>query len=130
MLSNIDKILERLMYNRLYNVLEKKENIFSLQFGFRQKSTTIHALIHLTDKIRHEIDKGNYACGIFADFQKAFDTVDHHILLNKLEYYGVRGISNKWFASYLSNRKQFVSINGYKSNLVEVKCGVPQGSIL
>ena len=130
LLSNIDKILERLMYNRFYNFLEKKEIIFSLQFGFRQKYSTTHALIHLTDKIRHEIDKGNYACGIFVDFQKAFHTVDHHILLKKLEYYGVRGISNKWFASYLSNRKQFVSINGYKSNLADVKWGVAQSSIL
>ena len=104
--------------------------MFSHQFGFRQKYSTTHALIHLTDNIRHEIDKGNYACGIFADFQKAFDTVDHHVLLKKLEYHGVRGISNKWFVSYLSNRKQCVSINGYKSNLADVKYGVPQGSIL
>ena len=118
------------MYNRLDNFLEKKEIIFSLQFGFRKKYSSTHALIHLTDKLRNEIDKGNYACGIFVDFQKAFDTVDHHILLKKLEYYGVRGILNKWFASYLSNRKQFVSINGYKSNLADVKCGVPQASIL
>ena len=130
MLSNIDKILERLMHNRLYNFLEKKEIIFSLQFGFGQKYSTTHAPIHLTGKIRQEIDKGNYACGIFVDVQKAFDTVEHHVLLKKLEYYGVRGISNKWFASYLSNRKQFDSINGYKSNLADVKCGVPQGSIL
>ena len=101
-----------------------------LQFGFRQKYSTTHALTHLTDKIRHETDKGNYACGIFVDFQKAFDTVDHHILLKKLEYYGVRGISNKWFASYLSNKKQFVSIIGCKSNLDSPKCGVRQGSIL
>ena len=65
----------------------------------------------------------------FVDFQKAFDTVDHCILLKKLEY-GGRRTSNKWFASYLSNKKQFVSINGYKSNLAHVKCGVPQGCIL
>ena len=103
LLSNIDKILERLMYNRLYNFQKKKKIIFSLQFGFRQQNSTTHALIHLTDKIRHEIDKGNYACGIFVDFQKAFDTVDHHILLKKLEYYGVRGISNKSFASVFFN---------------------------
>ena len=118
------------MYKRLYNVLEKKEIIFSLQFGFRQKYSNTPALIHLTDKIRHEICKVNYACGIFVDLKKAFDTVGHHILLKKLEYYSVRRISNKWFASYLSNRKQFVAINGYKSNVANVKCGVPQGSIL
>ena len=128
LLYNIDKILERLMYNRLYNFLEKKKSYFHSNLVFVY--STSHAMIHLTDKIRHETDKGNYACGIFVDFQKAFDTVDHHILLKKLEYYGVRGIPNYWFASYLSNRKQFVSINGYKSNLADVKCGVPQGSIL
>ena len=83
------------MYDRLYNFLNEKEIIYSLRFGFRQKYSTTPALIHLTDKIRHEIDKGNYACEIFADFQKAFDKVDHHILLRKLEYYGGRGISNK-----------------------------------
>ena len=81
-------------------------------------------------KLDRRLKKGNYACGIFVDFWKAFDTVDHHLLLKKLEYYGVRGISNKWFALYLSNRKQFVSINDYKSNLADVKCGVPEGSIL
>ena len=95
LLFNIDKILKRHMYNRLYNFLEKKRNNISLKFGFRRKYSTTHALIHLTDKIRHEIDKGNYARGIFADTQKSFDTVDHNILLKKLEYYGVRGISNK-----------------------------------
>ena len=104
--------------------------MFSLQFRFRQKYSTTHALIHLEDKSRHEIDKGKYACRIFVDFQKAFDTIDHRILLKKLEYSGVRGISNKWFSSYVSSRNQFVSINGYKSNLADAKRGVPQGSIL
>ena len=83
LLSKIDRILERLMYNRLYNFLEKKEIIFSLQFGFRQKYSTTHVLIYLTDKIRHETDKGNYDCGMFVDFQKAFDTADHHITTEK-----------------------------------------------
>ena len=109
------------MYNRLYNFLEKKKTIFSLKFGFRQKYSTTHALIHLTDKIRHEINKSNYARGIFVDFQKAINIVDHHILLKKVEYYGVREISIKCFASYLSSRKQFISINCYKSNPADVK---------
>ena len=67
-----------------------------------------------------------YICGL----TKAFDTVDHEILLSKLDYYGICGISNNWFKSYLSNRKQFVSINSYDSGLAEINCGVPQGSIL
>ena len=74
-LSNIDKILESIMYNRLYKFLETNNLIYSLQFGFRQKHLTSHALIHLTDKIREQLDKGNFACGIFVDFQKAFYTV-------------------------------------------------------
>ena len=118
------------MYNRLCNFLEKKRNQIFSPIQFSTEYSTTHALIHLIDKIRHEIDKGNYACGIFADFQKAFDTVDHNILLKKLEYYGVRRIPNKWFASDLNNRKQFVSINGYKLNLVDAECQMPQGSIL
>ena len=72
------------MYNILYNFLEKKEFIFSLEFGFRQKYSTTHALTHLTDKIKRETDKSNYACAIFVDFQKAFHAVDHHYLLKKL----------------------------------------------
>lgn len=80
------------MYNRIYNFLEV---IFSLQFGFPRKYSTTHALIQLTDKIRHKIDKDNYACGIFVNFQKAFDQVDHHEAFQKLEYHGVRVLSNK-----------------------------------
>ena len=117
LLSNIDKILERIMYNRLYEFLESKNLIYDLQFGFQQKHSTSHALIHLTDKIREQLDKGNFGCGIFVDFQKAFDTVDHNILIQKLNYYGVRGTANNWFSSYLENRTQFVSINGCSSDL-------------
>ena len=73
-------------------------NHFSNLFGFPQKYTTTHVLIHLTDKIRHEIDKGNYACGIFEGFQKVFDAADHHKLLKCLECYGMRRISNIFFA--------------------------------
>ena len=130
LLSNIDKILERITYNCLYKFLENNNLIYSWQFGFRQKHSTSHALIHLTDKIREQLDKGNFACGIFNDFQKAFDTVDHQILIQKLNYYGIRGIANNCFSSYLHNRTLFVSINGFDSNFNAVCCGVPQGSIL
>ena len=97
LLSNIDEILERVMYNRLHKFLETNNVIYSLQFRFRQKHLTSHALLPLTNKIREQLDKGNFACGIFVDFQKAFDTVDHQILIQKLNYYGIRGIANNWF---------------------------------
>ena len=129
-LSNIDKILERLMYKRLYNFLESNNSLYALQFGFRKKFSTTQALLTLTENVKQEIDNGNFGCGIFIDFQKAFDTVDHNILLNKLSYYGIRGKSNDWFKTYLYQRKQYVSINGFNSDLSEIRCGVPQGSVL
>ena len=116
------------MYNRIYKFFSDN-NLISIQFGFRQKYSTVHALISLTENIRKNLDEGNIGCGIFVDLQKAFDTVEHDILLSKLEHYGIRGLANEWFKSYLSNRKQYVSINGYDSNLVDVKFGVPQGSV-
>ena len=118
------------MYKQVHNFLTENNIIYDLQFGFRQKFSASHALINFTENIRQALDEGYIGCGIFVDLQKAFDTVDHEILLSKLDYYGIRGISNNWFKSYLSNRKQFVSINGYDSGLAEIKCGVPQGSVL
>ena len=81
LLSNIDNVLERLIYNSLYNFLEMNSIIYDLQFGFRQKYSTSHALIDLTNKIREQLDSGNFACGILVDLQKAFDIVDHDILI-------------------------------------------------
>ena len=104
--------------------------IFELQFGFRANHSTNHALFSLTETIRDALDNGNFACGIFIDLQKAFDTVDHEILLKKLEHYGIRGLANSWFKSYLTNRQQFVSINGFNSKSQTMKFGVPQGSVL
>ena len=80
--------------------------------------------------IRKNLDEENIGCGIFVDLQKTFDTIERHIPLSKLEHYGVRGLANAWFKSYLSNRKQYVSINGYDSYLADVKAGVPQGLVL
>ena len=91
LLPNIDKILERIVYNCLYKFIGANKLVYYLQFGFRQKHSTTHALIHLTKKIQEQLDSGKYGCRIFVDFQKAFDTVDHTILTQKLNCYGVRG---------------------------------------
>ena len=129
-LSNIEKFLERLMYNRIYKFFSDKNHIYSLQIGFRQKYSRLRVLFSLTECIRKNVDEGNIDYGIFVDLQKAFDTVEHDILSSKLEHYGVLGLANEWFKPYLSNRKQYVSINGYDANLADVKFGVPQGSVL
>ena len=130
LLSNIEKILEKLMYKRLYTFLNNNNIIFNLQFGFRQQYSTSHALINITEIIRKALDVGNIGCGVFVHLQKMFDTIDHQILLAKLSHYGICGVSNDWFKSYLSNRSQYVSINGYDSGLAAINCGVPQGSVL
>ena len=130
LLSNLDKILEKLMYTRIVKFFNNNNLFYLFQFGFRQNCSTMHALISLTETIRKYLDEGKFACGIFVDLQKAFDMVEHDILLTKLEHYGVRGLANDWFKSYLSDRKQFVSINGHDSNLASVLYGVPQGSVL
>ena len=130
LLSNIEKILEKSMYKRLYTFLDYKNIIFDLLFGFRQQYSTSHALINITENIRKALDDGNIGCGVFVDLQKAFDTVDHQILLAKLNHYGIRGVSNDCFKSYLSNCNQYVSTNGYESGLAAINCDVPQGSVL
>ena len=88
------------------------------------------ALIALTDRITKAMEKGDFCIGVFIDFRKAFDTVDHSILLDKLYHYGIRGVAHDWISSYLSNRQQYVEYNGAKSRTLHIKCGVPQGSNL
>ena len=81
-------------------------------------------------QIQKAIDNKEFSCGIFLDFSKAFGTINHDILLKKLEYYGIRGIAKTWFSSYLTNRQQTVTVNNATSTPVNISCGVPQGSVL
>lgn len=130
LLSIFSKILERLMYDRLYEFLTKNNILIPEQFGFRKNYSTSLSVICFTDYILQEIDKGNYCCGVFMDLSKAFDTIDHHILLTKLHLYGIRGLPLQWFGSYLSNRRQYVVVDGVESTQLDVTLGVPQGSVL
>ena len=130
LLSVFSKITEKVMYERLYKFLEKHEILYTLQFGFRASHSINHALVSLTEAIKNSLDNRKFGCGIFIDLQKAFDTVNHDILLMKLEHYGIRGTAQDWFKSSLSGRKQYVSINGSNSSYLNVTCGVPQGSVL
>ena len=116
LLSNISKIFERIMYTRLQDFLKTSEMLYKVQFGFRKTYSTNHALLSIVEKFRNSLDKNMYTCGIFIDLEKAFDTVNHHIILSKLNHYGIRGVANSWFASYLSNRSQSVTLNGVTSS--------------
>ena len=105
LLSIFSKIFEKLMHKRLYGFLEVCEVLYGMQFGFRTGHSTDHALISLTETIKYTLDNQRFGCGIFIDLQKAFDTVNHDILIKKLEHYGIRGTALHWFQSYLSNRQ-------------------------
>ena len=105
-------------------------NYYNLQFGFRkQYSASSHTLTNITENIRKALEDGNIGCGVFVGLQKAFDTVDHKILLAKLNHCGICGVSNDWFKSYRSNRNQYVSINRYESGLAALNCGGSQGFV-
>ena len=118
------------MFVRVLSFLDNQNVIYKQKFGFRPKHSTTHAIISITEKIREALDKGKFACGVFVDLQKAFDTVNHEVLLNKLYQHGIRGNTYEWFKSYLTDRLQFVSILGFDSDKVSIKHGVPQGSVL
>ena len=129
LLTSLSKLLEKIVYTRLLEFLNI-HIISNSQFGFRQKHSTSHAILTLIEKVTKAIDKFQHTVGVFLDLSKAFDTIDHDILLYKLYHYGIRGKALEWFRSYLTNRKQFVAINVHYSSQQDVDCGVPQGSLL
>ena len=132
LLPVMSKVLEKIVYNRLYSFLTKKNILFESQYGFRKDHNTIHAVSELIGNIVKGFDNKKIAAAIFLDLSKAFDTLKHSTLLAKLEHYGVRGLALQWFTSYLSNRKQYVKYNETKSkfNTIDLEYGVPQGSVL
>ena len=131
LLSQFNKIFEKMLFNRIYNYLEKHKLLNPYQYGFRENRSTIHAISHIYDDLLQNIDQNLYSCSIFLDLSKAFDTVDHQILLKKMEnYFGIRGICLKLLESYLTNRKQYTYVLNCTSHLRSIFKGVPQGSSL
>ena len=130
LLSVFNRLFEKLVYKRLRSYCEKNGIFFSSQYGFRDNCSTQHAILDILNKIQSKTDAKLFSCGTFIDLKRAFDTVDHSILLHKLNHYGVRGIINSWFSSYLSKRSQSTHIGSTVSDKEEIVCGVPQGSVL
>ena len=130
LLPIFSKIFEKVIYTRMYAYLNDNDLIYNRQFGFRSKHSTGHALISSIESIKKFMDSGHIVGGVYIDLQKAFDTVNHQILCDKLSFYGFRGKTQQLIQSFLSHRQQFVSINGFDSSKLDIKCGVPQGSTL
>ena len=125
----LSKVFERVLYKRLYTFMETFKLFSENQFGFRTKRSTVDAILEITEKIRSNENNSAVMC-LFLDLKKAFDTIDHEILVLKLERYGIRGPALNIIVSYLKNRKQYVEIDGIKSSFQPINKGVPQGSIL
>jgi len=126
------KLLEKTMYNITSKFLNKHNLFYKHQYGFRQKHSTIHPIIQYLNHIVEVNNKTSpeFSMAVFLDLSKAFDTISHNILLQKLSKLGIRGVANDWYRSYLSNRKQYVEVHGTSSDYKCIKYGVPQGSNL
>lgn len=131
LLPSFSKILEKVLYSRFSNFFNQNDTLYSQQFGFRRKHSTAMATNIAVHKITQGFELNEYTMGIFLDISKAFDTIDHSILVDKLSHYGIRGIALEWVESYLQERKQIVQFNNSLSNNVcAIRHGVPQGSVL
>ena len=129
-ISVVAKTSEKLVYRQLKSLMITHNILVDLQSGFRAKHSRETTLLSSTNEWLYNMDKSLLTGVLFLDIEKAFDTVDHLILLAKLEKYGILGCSLEWFKSYLKDRKQLCSINGKKLSAKDIKCGVPQGSNL
>ena len=129
-LSNFSTVFEKIMAARLMDYFTKHSLLNSSQYGFRPKYSTELALHCLCQNMYNTMDAKLYQITVFCDLTKAFDTISHNILLEKLLVYGIRGNALKWFHSYLAHRKQFTSYNNICSSYSDISCGVPQGSVL
>ena len=130
LLSSFSKIIERLIYDKILTFLVRYEILFDSQYGFRKGHNTTHATLDFIKTIEDALENNEIAIGVFCDLSKAFDTINHEILLDKLNHYGIRGIANDWFRSYLTGREQYVDWNNNTSAKLPISTGVPQGSIL
>ena len=124
--------MEKIVAKQLLRFLHINDILYKHQYGFRAGHNTSHPVLHLSEKIYTALNQKPSAktLTIFIDLKKAFDTVDHNILLSKMDHYGIRNAANLWFKNYLNEREQFVDINGVQSDKKQITCGVPQGSVL
>ena len=130
LLSTIAKVMEKIIFTQLSSYFNEHKLIFDNQYGFRPKHSTEYAALELVDRIITQMDKKETPINIFLDLSKAFDTIDHTILLAKLRYYGIHDTALLLLKSYLNNRKQYVEFEDTKSEILPITVGVPQGSIL
>ena len=130
LLLHINKVFEKLIHTRMYRFLQKNKVLSPNQYGFRKNSSTAFAIYDLIENKLKNLDENLFTCALYVDLSKAFDTVDHSILLKKLEHHGIRGVPLELLKSYLSFRKQYTVVNGSKSIELPVEIGVPQGSVL
>ena len=130
LLSIFDIIFEKMMYKRIANFIENNNLLYNGQYGFRSAHSTQHAILDIINQIQNNMEKSMFSCAVFIDLKKAFDTdsVNHSILLDKLQFYGIRGIIHEWVSSYLNGRTQTTQIGDSISDKEKIVCGVPQGS--
>ena len=127
LLSNFNRLFEKIIYNRLTSYIKKHELLYSLQYGFRKEHSTQHAILHIVNDVQTNMNQRLLSCGVFIDLKKTFDTVDYDILPDKLNHYGFRGIIDDCFSSYLKNRTQTTQVGQHISDKAVFGYRVPQG---